>query len=95
VVEVAILTTNTWLVLSHILRSRLNEHCQDYDGGKSIRVLNPCTGDAASFGPQCQWFDNATQLAMIKKRWYSTAEPMANGTVAIIGSAHLSSSPFV
>jgi hypothetical protein len=58
---------------------------QDYDGAKSIRVLQPCTGNASSFGPNCQWFDNATQLAMVKKRWYSTAEALGDGTVAIIG----------
>lgn len=56
---------------------------QDWDGTKAIRVLAPCTGDAS--GAECQWFDNSTQLAMQKSRWYSTAEPMADGTVAIIG----------
>jgi hypothetical protein len=57
----------------------------DTDGGKSIRILNPCTGDASSFSSQCQWFDNATQLSMVKRRWYSTAEPLGDGTVALIG----------
>lgn len=56
---------------------------QDWDGTKAIRVLAPCTGDVS--GPDCQWFDNSTLLAMQKSRWYSTAEPMADGTVAIIG----------
>lgn len=57
----------------------------DYDGRKAIRVLNPCTGDANAWDENCQWFDNASLLAMQKNRWYSAAEPMADGTVAIIG----------
>lgn len=57
----------------------------DYDGRKAIRVLNPCTGDASTWDDSCQWFDNATLLSMQKNRWYSAAEPMGDGTVAIIG----------
>lgn len=57
----------------------------DYDGRKAIRVLSPCTGDASTWDDSCQWFDNATQIAMQKDRWYSAAEPLADGTVAIIG----------
>ena len=57
----------------------------DYDGRKSIRILSPCTGDISSQGSQCQWFDNATFLSMQKFRWYSAAEPLADGSVAIIG----------
>lgn len=51
----------------------------DYDGTKAIRVLNPCTGG------NCQWFDNTAQLSMQKKRWYSTAEPLGDGTIILIG----------
>jgi hypothetical protein len=58
---------------------------QDYDGRQAIRILNPCT-DADDFSsPQCQWFDNSTLLAMQKQRWYSAAEPLGDGTIAIIG----------
>lgn len=53
---------------------------QDYDGGTSIRVLDPCTTTGG-----CKWQDNATLLAMQKRRWYSTAEPLADGSLAIIG----------
>lgn len=57
----------------------------DYDGGKSIRILNPCTNADDFSSSQCQWFDNATVLAMQKRRWYSAAEPLADGTIALIG----------
>ncbi|QRV89993.1 glyoxal oxidase [Ceratobasidium sp. AG-Ba] len=52
---------------------------QDYDGTKAIRILNPCTDQG------CQWFDNTTQVSMQKKRWYSTAEPLGDGTIILIG----------
>jgi hypothetical protein len=58
---------------------------QDFDGGTSIRVLNPCT-DADNFNaPNCQWFDDPTVLAMQKRRWYSTAEPLDDGSMVLIG----------
>lgn len=57
----------------------------DYDGRKSIRVLNPCTGAPGSWDPSCQWFDNPAVLSMQKDRWYSAAEPLADGSIAIIG----------
>jgi hypothetical protein len=53
---------------------------QDFDGTLAIRVLNPCTSTGA-----CQWFDNSTFLQMQKKRWYSTAESLADGSVVLIG----------
>lgn len=52
----------------------------DYDGQLAIRILNPCTQTG-----QCQWFDNSSTLAMQRKRWYSGAEALADGSVAIIG----------
>ncbi|KAF9062489.1 copper radical oxidase [Rhodocollybia butyracea] len=58
---------------------------QDYDGRNAIRILNPCTDTDDFSSPQCQWFDNATLLSMQKQRWYSAAEPLADGTIAIIG----------
>jgi hypothetical protein len=56
-----------------------DETYKNYDGTKAIRVLNPCTTS------DCQWFDNTTLLSMQKKRWYSTAEPLADGTIVLIG----------
>lgn len=58
---------------------------QDYDGTKSIRILNPCTTADDWSSPNCQWFDNASLIAMQKQRWYSAAEPLANGTIVLIG----------
>jgi hypothetical protein len=55
------------------------------DGRKSIRILNPCTGDSTKFTQDCQWFDNAAVLSMQKARWYSTAEALGDGTIALIG----------
>jgi hypothetical protein len=59
----------------------------DSDGGKSIRLIDPCTGDINSLAndPKCQWFDDATKIAMQRKRWYSTAEALGNGTIVLIG----------
>ncbi|KAE9390575.1 DUF1929-domain-containing protein [Gymnopus androsaceus JB14] len=58
---------------------------QDYDGSKSIRVLNPCTDSDDFTSSNCQWFDNPAVLSMQKKRWYSAAEPLGDGTVVLIG----------
>ena len=51
---------------------------QDYDGGRAIRVLNPCTYDinGKSFGPDVR--------AMQKRRWYSAAEPLGDGTIVLM-----------
>ncbi|KAJ7179878.1 copper radical oxidase variant A [Mycena crocata] len=57
---------------------------QDFDGAKSIRVLNPCSSSDFD-SPECQWFDDPDTLAMQRKRWYSAAEALGNGTIAIIG----------
>lgn len=54
---------------------------KDYDGENAVRILNPCSaGDPES---ACTWYDNSTKL--MKRRWYSTAEPLANGTIVILG----------
>ena len=58
---------------------------QDYDGRKSIRVLNPCTNSDNMASSQCQWFDNPAVLSMQAERWYAAAEALGDGTVAIIG----------
>ncbi|KAG2363190.1 glyoxal oxidase N-terminus-domain-containing protein [Suillus spraguei] len=58
---------------------------EDYDGRKSIRILNPCTSADDMSSAQCQWFDNATVLSMQKERWYSAAEALGDGSIALIG----------
>ncbi|KAJ7793906.1 DUF1929-domain-containing protein [Mycena olivaceomarginata] len=58
---------------------------QDFDGAKSIRILNPCTDSDDFASTNCQWFDNPAVLSMQKKRWYSAAEPLGDGTIVIIG----------
>lgn len=62
-----------------------DEVYKDYDGGRAIRVLNPCTSADNLADTKCQWFDNQNVLAMQRRRWYSAAEPLADGTIAIIG----------
>jgi hypothetical protein len=56
----------------------------DYDGRKSIRILNPCPPANLS-SPGCQWFDNPAVLSMQEMRWYSAAEALADGTIVLIG----------
>ena len=58
---------------------------QDFDGGKAIRVLNPCTSQDNMQSSQCSWFDDPTVLTMKSRRWYSTAEALQDGSVVIIG----------
>ncbi|KAF9490245.1 copper radical oxidase [Pleurotus eryngii] len=58
---------------------------QDFDGGRSIRVLDPCTSSDNFADSKCQWFDDPAVLSMQKTRWYSAAEPLADGTVVLIG----------
>ncbi|KAH7923300.1 DUF1929-domain-containing protein [Leucogyrophana mollusca] len=57
----------------------------DYDGTKSIRILNPCTSSDDFSSPECQWFDNPAVLSMQKQRWYSAAEALADGSIVLIG----------
>ncbi|KAF8634046.1 hypothetical protein AX17_004310 [Amanita inopinata Kibby_2008] len=58
---------------------------QDFDGAKAIRILNPCKDSDNINSFQCQWFDDPTVLSMQKRRWYSAAEALADGTIVIIG----------
>jgi hypothetical protein len=58
---------------------------QDFDGSKSIRILNPCTSSDDMSSAECQWFDNPSVLSMQKQRWYSAAEMLGDGTIVIIG----------
>ncbi|KAH9042440.1 DUF1929-domain-containing protein [Lactarius pseudohatsudake] len=56
---------------------------QDYGGTRAIRIISPCTGDVSS--SQCSWYDSPNGLQMAKSRWYPGAEPLADGTVVLIG----------
>jgi hypothetical protein len=58
---------------------------QDFDGRKAIRILDPCLEGDDFNSAQCTWFDDASVLAMQRTRWYSTAEPLADGSVVMIG----------
>jgi hypothetical protein len=58
---------------------------QDFDGSKSIRILNPCTSDQDFSSPECEWFDHPEVLSLQKQRWYSAAEMLGDGTIVIIG----------
>ncbi len=58
---------------------------QDFDGARAIRVLNPCKSSDNFNDVGCQWFDDDTILAMKKRRWYSAAEALPDGSVIIIG----------
>lgn len=58
---------------------------QDFDGRKSIRIVNPCSSTNDLTSTKCKWFDEPEQLSMKARRWYSTAEPIGDGSVVIIG----------
>ena len=58
---------------------------QDFDGSQAIRILNPCTSADNFADPSCQWFDNPSLLSMQKRRWYSTAEALPDGSIVLIG----------
>ncbi|KDR70229.1 hypothetical protein GALMADRAFT_230209 [Galerina marginata CBS 339.88] len=58
---------------------------QDFDGTRAIRILNPCSSSDSFSSANCQWFDDPTVLSMQASRWYSAAEPTADGTIVIIG----------
>ena len=60
---------------------------KDYDGTRAIRILNPCSGSNSDIVGKstCGWWEDANVLQMQKSRWYSTAEPLADGTIALIG----------
>ncbi|WVN87854.1 uncharacterized protein L203_103050 [Cryptococcus depauperatus CBS 7841] len=51
---------------------------KDWDGGKAIRLLNPCDDE------NCQWLDDPT-LYMSSRRWYPTLETLEDGSAIIIG----------
>ncbi|PWN42239.1 Glyoxaloxidase 2, partial [Ceraceosorus guamensis] len=48
------------------------------NGGKSIRLLHPCSGNDCAFKEK-------TSNSLSKERWYATVEPLRDGHVAILG----------
>jgi len=58
---------------------------EDFDGRRSIRIVNPCKITDNLNGGNCMWFDEPEQLSMKKRRWYSSAEPTGEGQIVIIG----------
>ncbi len=54
---------------------------QDYNGMRAIRIISPCDGDPS----KCTWYDSPNGLQMSRARWYPGAEPLADGTVVLIG----------
>ena len=58
---------------------------QDFDGRKSIRILNPCKISDNLDSGNCAWFDEPDQLSMKKLRWYPGAEATGEGRIVIIG----------
>ena len=59
----------------------------DEAGQTGVRVMNPltCSGSSAATDAACQWYDDYNVTHLISKRWYSTAEALGDGTVAVIG----------
>ncbi|KAJ7068157.1 DUF1929-domain-containing protein [Mycena amicta] len=60
---------------------------QDFDGSRAIRILSPCTSTEDINSAGCQWYENVNDptMSMQAQRWYSTAEPLANGTIVLMG----------
>lgn len=59
---------------------------QDFDGTKAIRLINPCKKSSDDFtSSKCTWFDDPSVLSMQAGRWYSTAEPLGDGSMVLIG----------
>ncbi|KAI0056364.1 DUF1929-domain-containing protein [Artomyces pyxidatus] len=56
---------------------------QDFAGTRAIRIISPCQGDISS--PACSWYDSPNGLQMAKARWYPGAEPLADGSVVLLG----------
>ncbi len=55
----------------------------DYPGNRAIRMITSC--DGALTAPPCSWYDAPNGLQMARLRWYPAAEPLANGTIVLIG----------
>lgn len=50
----------------------------DYDGGKALRLLNPCDDQS------CEWQDDPA-MYMTSRRWYPTLETLEDGSALIFG----------
>ncbi|KAH9989090.1 glyoxal oxidase [Russula compacta] len=55
----------------------------DYDGTRAIRIITSCEGDVTQ--SPCSWYDAPNGTQMAKHRWYPGAEPLANGSIVLIG----------
>jgi hypothetical protein len=51
---------------------------QDWDGGKALRLLDPCDDES------CDWLDDPT-MYMTSRRWYPTLETLEDGSALIFG----------
>ncbi len=60
-----------------------NPTYQDYDGTRAIRIITSCQGSVSA--APCSWYDDPNGLQMARHRWYPGAEPLADGTVVLIG----------
>lgn len=58
---------------------------KDFTGGNAIRILNPCSSGSDFTSTQCEWYDSYGGLQMQKTRWYAGVEPLADGSVVIVG----------
>jgi len=56
----------------------------DFDGRRAVRVVNPCSINDNLDGGKCKWSDDYVD-GLKRRRWYSSAEAMGDGTVVVIG----------
>lgn len=59
----------------------------DLAGQTAVRVMNPvgCEGIDATSNANCAWYDDPSVTHLKAMRWYSTAESLGDGNVAIFG----------
>jgi hypothetical protein len=69
----------------NIFFAKFDQTIGDFDGRKSIRILNPCSSSDDFSSPSCQWYDDPDVLSMQATRWYASTEPLADGTLVIMG----------
>lgn len=62
---------------------KYDPYYDDFDGTRAIRMITPCDGDLTA--APCAWDDSQNGLQMLKHRWYPGVEPLADGTVVLIG----------
>ncbi|KAA1477801.1 DUF1929-domain-containing protein [Dentipellis sp. KUC8613] len=63
--------------------SILDRGIPDYDGSTGIRIIDPCESDVAQ--EECASSASPAGLQMAKERWYPGVEPLADGSVVLIG----------